>query len=189
MNITAARDRAALAPHVEDSLALAPFVRAPYVDVGSGGGFPAIPLAIVTGAPTTMIESIVKKALFLREAVAALELDAQVLAERAESVARDGLYRERFATATARAVGPATTVMELTLPLLAVGGLAVLQRGAPSPGEDRAVADACLVLGGALESEVAQPGSRRLLLIRKVKESSGRFPRRAGVPSKRPLCV
>jgi 16S rRNA (guanine527-N7)-methyltransferase len=188
VNVTAARDEQSLAAHVEDSIAIAPFIVSPYVDVGSGGGFPAIPIAVVTGAQTTMIESVAKKARFLREAADELELDALVLCERAEDAARDPQHRERYASATARAVGSATTVLELTVPLLAPGGLAVLQRGEAAEGEARAVADACLVLGAQVERVVAQDGARRLLLVRKIAPTGDRFPRRAGMPSKRPLC-
>jgi 16S rRNA (guanine527-N7)-methyltransferase len=187
--LTAARDEAAVAEHVRDSLALVPYVRAPYVDVGSGGGFPAIPLAIATGARSVLIESLGKKARFLREAIVDLGLDASVLAERAEAAGRDPDHRGAYASATARAVGGATTVLELTIPLLAIGGLAILQRGAADRGETKALDDACLVLGAALEAEVAQAGNRRLLLVRKIAETGQRFPRKSGQASKKPLCT
>jgi 16S rRNA (guanine527-N7)-methyltransferase len=188
VNLTGARDRAALDTHVRDALSIATYVRSPYVDVGSGGGLPAIPLAIATGARTTLIESVAKKAAFLRDAIATLGLDAAVLAERAEVAGRDPAHRGRYASATARAVAAATTVLELTLPLLHPGGLAILQRGAPEPGEAEAVAGAALMLGGTLEETVDLGGGRRVLLVRKTGETPQRFPRRAGQPSKRPLC-
>jgi 16S rRNA (guanine527-N7)-methyltransferase len=189
VNLTGARTEAALNAHLDDALAIAPYIRAPYVDVGSGGGLPAIPLAIVTGAATTMIESTAKKAAFLREAVAELGIAATVVPRRAEIAAREPEHRERYASATARAVAGATTVLELTLPLLAEGGLAILQRGAPEAGEAEAVADAVLVLGGTLEATIDQGGGRRVLLVRKTAPTPQRFPRRVGQPAKRPLCV
>ncbi|MGH7754946.1 MAG: RsmG family class I SAM-dependent methyltransferase, partial [Vulcanimicrobiaceae bacterium] len=73
VNLTAARDEAAVAAHVCDALTLLPYVRSPLVDVGSGGGFPAIPLAIASGAQVTMVEATIKKARFLQAAVDALE--------------------------------------------------------------------------------------------------------------------
>ncbi len=190
LNLTAARTHAEIASHIADSLLLVDFVRSPLVDVGSGGGFPAIPLAIATGAACTLIESVAKKAAFLRDAARELELDITVLGARAEDVAREPAYRGQFATATARAVGPATTVLELTIPLLAVGGTALLQRGRLDAAERRALADASLVLGAQLEPEIADPASddRRVVVARKVAPTGPRFPRRAGVPAKRPLC-
>jgi len=191
LNLTGARDAAAVEAHVRDSLAIAGLVRGPLVDVGSGGGFPAIPLAIATGARVTMIESLAKKAAFLREIVRDLELDAEVLAVRAEDAGRDQTLRGRFASATARAVGAVPVVLELTLPLLAVGGTALLQRGAFDDAERRATADALLVLGGELAAELVDPAGddRRVLVVRKIAATNQRFPRRAGIPAKRPLCA
>jgi 16S rRNA (guanine527-N7)-methyltransferase len=79
----------------------------------------------------------------------------------------------------------------LTLPFLRVGGIAVLQRGDLSEGERNAAADAALVLGARLEEERLEeaPSRRRVLLVRKIAPTGQRFPRRAGVPAKRPLCA
>ena len=190
MNLTAARTPEAIDAHVRDALFLVPHLRGPLVDIGSGGGFPAIPLAIATGIRCTLIESVAKKAAFLREVGAELGLDLVVLARRAEDVARDSDLRGRFATATARAVGPATTVLELTVPFLEVGGRALLQRGVELPGERQALSDASLVLGAEIEPELLDPRSeaRRVVVVRKIAATGARFPRRAGVPAKRPLC-
>ncbi len=190
LNLTAARTPEAVEAHVRDALFLVPHIRGPLVDIGSGGGFPAIVLAIATGVRCTLVESLAKKAAFLRDVGRELALDLEVLAKRAEDVARDPAYRGTFATATARAVGPATTVLELTVPFLAVGGRALLQRGQERPGERQALADASLVLGAELEPELIDPGAdaRRVVIARKIAATGERFPRRAGVPAKRPLC-
>jgi 16S rRNA (guanine527-N7)-methyltransferase len=190
LNLTAARSAEAVEAHVRDALFLAPHVRGPLVDVGSGGGFPAIVLAIATGVRCTLVESLAKKAAFLREVGRELALDLEVLPKRAEDVARDPAYRGMFATATARAVGPATTVLELTVPMLTIGGRALLQRGRERPGERQALADASLVLGAELEPELVDPQSddRRVVVARKIAATGERFPRRAGIPAKRPLC-
>ena len=197
LNLTAARTPQAYAEHVRDSLTLAPYVAGSLVDVGSGGGFPAIPLALATGAQVTLVESVAKKARFLQRAVVALDLPATVVTGRAEEAARRPELREAFACATARAIGPATTVLELTLPFLRLGGLALLQRGDLGTRERAAVVDAALVLGADILEERAgadgQPCSefdagRRLLVVRKTRATPDRFPRRAGVPAKRPLC-
>ncbi len=198
-NLTAARSPEAVAEHVRDSLALVPHVRGPMVDIGSGGGFPGIPLAIVTGFHVTLVESIAKKAAFLREISAELGLAVEVIAGRAEDIGRDPRYRGRFASATARAVAGVTTVLEFTIPLLEIGGVALLQRGTISAAERISASDAVLVLGATIEAEIATPlvmslapdsaDGRRLLVVRKTLATGPRFPRRAGIPAKRPLCV
>jgi 16S rRNA (guanine527-N7)-methyltransferase len=193
VNLTAARTPDAVAEHVRDSLSVAPYLRGPFVDVGSGGGFPAIPLAILTGFRGLLVESVVKKARLLEEMIAELDLPLEVYAGRAEDAGRDARYRAAFAAATARAVASLPAVLELTIPLLAVGGVAVLQRGRLAPRERAAGNDAALVLGAEIaeEREVAagEPDERRILVVRKVAATGPRFPRRAGVPAKRPLCL
>lgn len=188
-NLTGAKNEAELAEHLLDSLTIVPYVSAPYVDVGSGAGLPAIPAAIAAGIPVTMIETTRKKAQFLQHAMAELQLDGEVIAQRAEVAAHDETLRERFASATARAVAVAPTVAELVLPFLAIGGAAVLQRGKVDARERTALDDAALMLGGAVESEITLDGERRIVLVRKNTATAIRFPRRTGVPEKRPLCM
>jgi 16S rRNA (guanine527-N7)-methyltransferase len=188
-NLTGAKSPEELLEHLLDSLSVVPFAREPYVDVGSGAGFPAIPVAIAAGVPVTLVESTAKKARFLRETLAAFGLAGEVVAERAERAARDPSLRERFASATARAVALAPAVAELLVPLLAVGGAAILQRGRLEEAERRALEDAALVLGARVESEHALEGDRRIIVLRKEHPTPTRFPRRIGIPEKRPLCL
>jgi len=188
-NLTGAKSPAELLEHLLDSLSVVPFVREPYVDVGSGAGFPAIPVAIAAGVPVTLVESTAKKARFLQEALGELGLAGKVVAERAERAAHDPNLRERFASATARAVAVAPAVAELLVPLLAVGGAAILQRGRLEEPERRALEDAALVLGARVESEHALDGDRRIIVLRKGRPTPTRFPRRIGIPEKRPLCL
>jgi 16S rRNA (guanine527-N7)-methyltransferase len=188
-NVSGADTPEELVPHIVDSLSIARFVSAPLVDIGSGGGLPAIPIAIATGMPVTMVESTTKKAAFLESVLAQLDLQGHVIPERAELAGRHSDLREQFACATARAVSSAPTVLELTVPFLRVGGVAVLQRGKMDERERNAVVDAAPMLGAELADEVALDGDRRVLLIRKVTRTSQRFPRRTGVPEKRPLCL
>ena len=188
-NLTAARSGEAVGEHIADALTLLPYVAGPLVDVGSGGGLPGIPLAIATGVRVTLIESVGKKARFLRDAVAALGIDATVVEARAEDAAREPALRERFACATARAVASLPAVLELTVPLLAIGGTAVLQRGTLDERERTAAMDAAPMLGAEWTAERRLDGDRRMVLVRKVAPTTARFPRRAGVPAKRPLCL
>lgn len=187
-NLTGAKTPAEFAAHILDSLTIAQYIATSLVDVGSGGGLPAIPLAIVTGAAITLIEATAKKARFLEQIVAELQLEAIVIGERAEVAGHEERLREKFATGTARAVASAPVVAELLLPFLAVDGVAVLQRGAIDEHERNALSDAAVMLGGRVEREIALGGERRVILVRKLHETPHRFPRRTGVPEKRPLC-
>jgi 16S rRNA (guanine527-N7)-methyltransferase len=188
VNLTGAKDGTAFAAHIADALTLAADVVAPLIDVGSGNGLPGIPLALATGVRVTLLEPIKKRATFLATALRELGLDGEALPGRAEDVARDPAYRERFQTATARAVANAPTVAELTVPFLAVGGRALLQRGSIEPTERNALSDAALVLGAELVEERPLDGERRILVLTKRSPTGPRFPRKNGIPAKRPLC-
>jgi 16S rRNA (guanine527-N7)-methyltransferase len=189
VNLTGAKDAEALVPHLLDALTLAGDVTESLVDVGSGGGLPGIPLALATGARVVMIEPIAKKAAFLERALIELGVAGLALADRAEVAARDERFHEQFAFATARAVSSAPTVAELTVPFLRVGGRALLQRGALEPAERQAVDDAAPILGATLVEERPLDGDRRILILEKRVSTGPRFPRRNGVPEKRPLCL
>jgi 16S rRNA (guanine527-N7)-methyltransferase len=188
-NLTGAKSAAELGDHILDSLTIIPYLVAPYVDVGSGAGMPAIPVAIATGMPVTMIEATTKKARFLESALELLELRGNVVAQRAEIAGHEAGLREVFSCGTCRALGSAPTVAELLLPLLLPGGIAILQRGAIFSDERRALEDASLMLGGRVASEEPLAGDRRLILIEKTGSTPLRFPRRPGIPAKRPLCL
>jgi len=190
LNLTAARSAEGVEEHLCDSLTLMAYVRDPLVDIGSGGGFPAIPLAIATGYAVTAIEAVAKKARFLEATAAELALPLSVVIGRAEETAHRPDLRERFCSATARAIGSFSTVLELTVPFLALGGIAALQRARMEDDEWRAGAHAASLLGAEIigDSRTATlPDQRRIVLVRKTATTSSRFPRRSGVPAKRPL--
>ncbi|HEY6326977.1 MAG TPA: 16S rRNA (guanine(527)-N(7))-methyltransferase RsmG [Candidatus Cybelea sp.] len=189
VNLTGAKSPEALARHLLDSLTVVPHIREPYVDVGSGAGLPGIAVAIASGIPVTLIEATAKKAAFLTQTLEALNLPGSVIQQRAEEAGHDDALRERFASGTARALAGVTTVAELLLPLILPGGVAVLQRGRFDEREHRSLEDASLMLGGRIESELPLAGERRILLVRKEGATPLRFPRRAGIPEKRPLCT
>ena len=189
LNLTGAKNGTAFAAHIADALTLAADMAGPLIDVGSGNGVPGIPLALATGARVTLLEPIKKRAAFLAGALTQLGLEGEAVAGRAEDVARDTAYREKFGTATARAVASAPTVAELTVPFLAIGGRALLQRGSLETPERNAVADAALVLGAELIAERTLDGERRILILEKRAPTSPRFPRKNGIPAKRPLCI
>jgi len=187
-NVTGATSPQEIARHISDSLSVIPYLREPYVDVGSGAGFPAIPIGIVTGIALTLIEPTVKKARLLESLLETLGLQGVVIAERAEAAGRRPELREQFASGTCRAVATAPAVAELLLPLIGIGGAAVLQRGTTDDAERRALEDASLVLGACVESDDAIGGGHHIILLRKLRETPMRFPRRTGAPQKRPLC-
>jgi 16S rRNA (guanine527-N7)-methyltransferase len=165
---------------------------ASWVDVGSGGGFPGLAIAIARPRSSVLlVEAIQKKAAFLEEAAASLGLaNVSVAAARAEDVARE--RRERFERGAIRAVGSAALCAEYLLPFLAVGGEAVLYRG-PSGGDDEeALArSAAALLGGgevrAREHVLPSGEKRRLLFVKKTAKTPPAYPRRTGVAAKRPL--
>jgi 16S rRNA (guanine527-N7)-methyltransferase len=187
-NLTGARSAPELVPQLLDSLSIVPYLQEPYVDLGSGAGFPAIPVALATGIAVVMVESAAKKARFLQSVLQTLELTGQVVDERAELAGRGQGMRECFASGTARAVGPAPTVAELLLPFIRVGGIAVLQRGNRDQSDGGALEDAALMLGASVEREEELPAGHRVILLRKHTSTPDRFPRRVGIPAKRPLC-
>ena len=182
-----------------DSLSLVPLIvreqgpAGSLVDVGSGAGFPGLALKVaLQGLRVVLVEATRKKAEFLAWMAAELGLpDVEVVAERAEEVARRPEYREAFDVATARALGPLPVVMELTLPLCRVGGLLIAPRSSSAEAEAESAKAVATQLGGRLRGveavEVGRASGTALVVIDKVEETPPRFPRRTGVPAKRPL--
>jgi 16S rRNA (guanine527-N7)-methyltransferase len=159
------------------------------VDLGSGGGFPGIPLAIAyPECAVTLVESERRKADWLARASADLP-NVRIVGERAEKLADD--ERERWSAATARALGPLATTVELAGPLLAVGGTLVVWRAGRDRHEEAIAARACDQLG--LVPGLVTPVSpfagaeRHLHEFRKLSPTPSRFPRRPGRAAKRPL--
>jgi 16S rRNA (guanine527-N7)-methyltransferase len=162
-------------------------------EVGSGGGFPSIPLMILRDdLKITLIESVGKKCEFLQIAIEKLGLvGARVVYKRAEEVARDLEFREKFDVACARAVARLNTLCEYCVPLVKVGGKFVAYKG-NADEEVKEAAHAIQVLGGKLERveqyELPQNGGARAIVeIRKVKATPLQYPRGQGKERKKPL--
>lgn len=183
--------------HIRDSLsllALPELQRASQViDIGSGAGVPGLPLAIaLPSAAFSLLEANGRKCDFIRGAVASLGLaNVTVVCARAEDAGRSEL-REVFDTALARAVGPLEVVLEYALPFLRHGGNALLQRGQRRPGDEVQAAAIAAMLGGRLERiKAVQPypeaKNLHIWVFHKIAATPERYPRRPGMPKKRPL--
>lgn len=157
-------------------------------DLGSGGGVPALPLALAfPGWVWTLVEASVRRAAFLRDSVGALGLAplVHVVEDRAEVVGRCVEYRGRFDMVVARSFGPPAVVAECGAPLLRVGGVMVVSEP-PGGSPGRWLAASLAVLGLAPEATVSG-GRWAYQVVRQVSPCPERYPRRVGVPVKRPL--
>ena len=164
------------------------------IDVGSGAGFPGIPLKILQPSLNlALVESVGKKAEFCRHVAATLGLEkVDVIQLRAEEVGQIAKYRERFDWAVGRAVASLPILAEYLLPLVRVGGAALAQKGERGPAEAHASEKAARMLGGRLRQliKVDLPGvaeERYLVVIDKIAATPPNYPRRVGVPAKKPL--
>lgn len=161
-------------------------------EVGSGGGFPSLPLKIVRkDLKFLLIESTGKKCNYLKEAVQTLNLDnVEVLCARAEEAARDNKYREKFDIAEARAVARLNTLCEYCLPLVKVGGKFIAYKGDCAEELEEALR-AVKVLGGELERveryELPNGDKRTLIIIKKVAPTPLKYPRGQGKERKSPI--
>ncbi len=166
------------------------------IDIGTGAGFPGIPAAIAQPTWTvTLLDSTRKKIEFLKHLLTALKLsNVQTLVERAEPVGQSSTYRETFDLALIRAVATAPVCAEYALPLLKLGGVAVLYRGQWTPEENAQLTQAVALLGGLVEQvdQFVTPIShsdRTCLYLRKVAATPPTYPRAIGIPSQKPLPI
>jgi len=164
------------------------------IDIGSGAGLPGVPLRIVwPSLRLTLLEAGRRKAEFLRRLISLLGLDdVQVVWARAEEMARQPGHREAYDLALARAVAPMPVLAELALPFLRVGGHLATPKGERAAREVAEAARALAECGGQVvlvePLAVPYPGPRpTLVLVRKVSPTPERYPRRPGIPAKRPL--
>jgi len=163
------------------------------LDIGTGAGMPGIPLKILhPEAKLVLLDSVAKKTAFLRHIVRELGLaETEVITERAEGIGHLPVYRESFDLVVCRAVSQLATVAELTLPFCRIGGLAVIPKKAGIEQELSDTAGAIGILGARLKSvrEVTIKGleQHRLVVLEKTSMTPSTYPRRPGMPAKRPL--
>ena len=164
------------------------------VDIGTGAGFPGVPLKILFPQPRlVLIEPTTKKTAFLHHVIRKLELEnVEVVNSRAEEAAHLPLYREQFALALSRAVALLPTLVELTLPFCRIGGRFIAQKKGERDQEINRAKKAIAILGGKLDQikkiELGEfNDARYLVIIDKIYPTPGKYPRRPGVPERRPI--
>ncbi|MDD2282538.1 MAG: 16S rRNA (guanine(527)-N(7))-methyltransferase RsmG [Eubacteriales bacterium] len=180
--------------HICDSLFPGKFIAlaaSSLVDIGTGAGFPGLPLKIVyPEIKLTLVEAAAKKAAFLRHCCQELAVEADILWERAENLGQ-GRKRETFSLTVTRAVAGLSVICEYCLPLLALGGCCLAMKG-PGGAEEAAAAENALRLLGGQVRQVhfysLPPGDQRsLVVIDKIRPTPSVYPRRPGMPAKKPL--
>ncbi len=205
MNLTAVDDDQGIAmKHFIDSLTLCPYIREEeaktkgskplsFIDVGTGAGFPGLPVKIsCPELSVTLMDSLEKRLKFLGEVIDALGLkDCTTVHSRAEDAGRNKKYREKYDIVTARAVAKLSVLAEYCLPLVKVGGVFLAMK-AHSEDEEAEGAKAIALLGGTVEKTdtFKLPGTdmeRTIIVVRKIRPTPARFPRKAGTPSKTPI--
>ena len=164
------------------------------IDVGTGAGFPGLPLKILyPNLKLILIESVGKKAKFCQHIVDVLSLDdVDIIQTRAEDIGQDSKHREQYDWAVARAVANLSVLSEYLLPLVKVGGFMLAQKGEGGIAEAQSADQAMKVLGGKLKQliPVNLPGvgeERYLVVVEKIAVTSSKYPRKPGIPAKQPL--
>jgi 16S rRNA (guanine527-N7)-methyltransferase len=198
-NLTAIRSREEIrVKHFLDSLTcftqLGDIRGLSLIDIGTGAGFPGLPIKIVDPqVVVTLADSVGKKLDFCAHIIDTLQLEnIRCIQSRAEDLGQDVTHREHYDRVVARAVAGLPVLAEYVLPLLKVGGKGVIQKGSHAPSEVTEAGRAIDVLGGRIldVSQVVLPGVeeiRYLISVEKIKPSPREFPRRAGLPSKNPI--
>ncbi len=182
--------------HIVDSLVLGKYVDmepvGSMIDVGTGAGFPGLPLSIIyPQKKTLLLDSLAKRIGFLDEVIHNLELkNVETVHSRSEDLAKNRLYRESFDLAVARAVASLNVLSEYCLPYVKVGGMFVAYKSGNVAEEVEASGKAVKVLGGKIEAvhsfDIDGMG-RSLVVIRKIGHTPGKYPRKAGTPKNSPI--
>lgn len=197
INLTAITDpKEIIIKHFIDSLTILKDIKDKntLVDVGTGAGFPGIPLKIMNEEiKITLLDSLNKRINFLNEVIKELDLkNIDTIHSRVEEAGKNKKYRESFDIATARAVANLATLSEYMLPLVKVGGKSICMKGSEVSDEIKNSKKAISVLGGQVESinNFKLPKSdmtRNIVIIKKIKNTPNKYPRKPGTPTKEPI--
>ena len=197
INLTAITDpEEIILKHFIDSMTLLPYIEKnkKVVDVGTGAGFPGIPLKIMReDIEIIMIDSLNKRIHFLEEVITQLGLiKINAIHSRAEEFARNKIYREQFDIATSRAVANLSTLSEYLIPLVKIGGSCICMKSAKIEQELKKAENAIFQLGGKVEEveTFLLPKSdieRSIVFLKKEKSTPMKYPRKAGIPVKNPI--
>ena len=182
--------------HFIDSLTVLKYINDDdkVIDIGTGAGFPGIPLKIMNeNTKITLLDSLNKRINFLNIVIETLNLrNIQAIHGRAEEIARNKLYREKYDVAVSRAVANLSTLTEYMLPFVKVGGKCICMKGANVNEELERAQNAIKELGGEIERVdnfylSDNDNERNIIVIKKIKKTKSKYPRKAGTPSKEPL--
>ena len=192
MNLTAITDPVDVAQkHFADSLAALPYLKPgmAVIDVGTGAGFPGVPLLIMEPRlQLTLADSLQKRLTFLDALLKELDLPAELVHGRAEDLGQDRRYRERFDGALSRAVASLPVLLELTTPFVKVGGAAIAYKGDAAEEMKSARGAAFLLHVQLRQTDLASPlGKRCLIFADKTAPTPKAYPRKAGTPNTKPL--
>lgn len=193
MNLTAITgEEEALKKHFGDSLLPLELIPkgARLIDVGTGAGFPGLPIAIARpDVKVTLLDSLNKRIGFLKEVCAALNIEAECIHARAEDGGRNPALREKFDIAVSRAVARVSPLAEYTVPFVKVGGRSLMYKG-PQAAEELKEAERALELlccTGEIREYPAEWGERRVIILTKRRPTPRAYPRKAGTVDKKPL--
>lgn len=182
--------------HFIDSITIAKYIneKSKIVDIGTGAGFPGIPLKIIReDVDVVLVDSLNKRINFLNEIIEKLELkNVKTVHARAEEFGKDKKYREQFDCATSRAVANLATLTEYLLPLVKINGSAIYMKGSDIEEELVKSKNAISVLGGKIEliDKFQLPFSdinRNIIIVSKIKNTPSKYPRKPGTPAKEPI--
>lgn len=197
MNLTAITDESEIiSKHFVDSLTILKYIKNndKVIDVGTGAGFPGIPLAIFkNNTKFTLLDSINKRINFLNEVKEKIELDnVENLHGRAEDFGQNKAYREQYDVSASRAVAPMHVLLEYLLPFVKVGGMCICMKGPNVSEEIKDIENVAKKLGAQLvETENLKllngEIERNIIILKKIKNTDKKYPRKAGTPSKQPL--
>lgn len=182
--------------HFIDSVSILKYIKDndKVIDIGTGAGFPGIPIKIMNETlDITLVDSLNKRVKFLNEIIQNFELNKiQAIHARAEELGRNKEHREVYDVAVSRAVANLSTLLEYLMPFVKVGGICICMKGPNIEEELKNAENAIVELGGSVEKvdNFYLPNSdieRNIIIIKKIKKIKDKYPRKAGTPAKEPI--